>query len=66
LVTKVAAEFADDDLQARTGPDVFLKRQKAIIEAEAQLNEFKVSICLLHMSLELSPIRRRHQIEMLP
>jgi hypothetical protein len=66
LVSNVAAEFADNDLQARTGPDVFLKRQKAIIEAEAQLNEFKVNIYLFHMSLELSPISRRHQIEMSP
>jgi hypothetical protein len=42
IITEVAAEFEGDDLQSQTDPVSFLKRQKAIIQADAQLDIFQV------------------------
>ncbi|KIM21918.1 hypothetical protein M408DRAFT_12331 [Serendipita vermifera MAFF 305830] len=42
IISEVALEFENDDIQSQAGPITFLKRQQSIMQAEAQLDQLKV------------------------
>jgi hypothetical protein len=43
IIADVAVEFEEDDLQSQTDPVFFVKRQKAILQADTRLDILQVS-----------------------